>query len=68
MPTPRRICTRCGLIILGPLQVLEISRITHAEPECNRWLLCGDCGHAITNYLKCRPATLERLELAEVAR
>lgn len=60
---PRRCCSRCGLVVLGPLTVLEISRVSHRAPECHRWVLCGTCGDSIRNYLAAGPALLERLEL-----
>ena len=51
----RRCCDHCGLIILGPVSVVEISRLTHQEPECERFILCGECADAVRAYLVCRP-------------
>lgn len=65
MADARKCCTRCGLVILGPLTILEVSRIAHRSPECKRWLLCVDCADAIRNYLSVRPDMLDRLEPAE---
>jgi len=51
----RRCCGRCGSAILGPLSVVEVSRLAHRGPECERWLLCDGCASAIRSYLGPRP-------------
>jgi hypothetical protein len=39
--------------------VVEISRVHHREPEMTRWVVCGDCGSAIANYLTAEPLLME---------
>ena len=47
----RRCCGRCGSAILGPVVVIEISRLTHRGAEMERWVLCCGCCDAIRAYL-----------------
>jgi hypothetical protein len=42
-----RCCARCGSAILGPLSVVEVSRIAHRGAQMDRWLLCCGCCDAI---------------------
>jgi hypothetical protein len=52
---PARFCERCSMIIMGPVSVVEISRLTHREPELERQILCADCCSAVRSFLACRP-------------
>jgi hypothetical protein len=55
-PPPAKCCSRCGAAIIGPVIVLEISRIAHRGPDCSKWLLCAGCCDAISQYLGARRA------------
>jgi hypothetical protein len=50
-PAPAKCCHRCGSIILGYVQVLELARLTHRGPECESHTLCDGCASAIRSYL-----------------
>lgn len=54
MPTPKW-CQRCAGLIVGPVHVVELSRLTHAGPELERTITCGDCAAAVREYLRVRP-------------
>jgi hypothetical protein len=54
----RKCCDRCSAITLGPVSVVEISRLAHREPEPERILLCSECADSIRAYLLARPEVL----------
>jgi hypothetical protein len=48
-------CDRCGLVIIGPVHVVDVSRLTHRGPELEVYRLCGDCCDAVRAFLTTRP-------------
>jgi hypothetical protein len=55
----RRCCDRCGSVILGPAQVIELCRQTHRGEQLERFVLCGDCEDAVRALLATRPEPIE---------
>lgn len=64
----RQCCRRCGAAILGPVHVVELSRLTHEGPECQAFVICSGCGDAIRAYLTRRPEVLDPNKLHTVTR
>ena len=52
---PAKCCARCGIIILGYVQILELCRLTHRGADMERYILCCGCCDAIRSYLGARP-------------
>ena len=55
----RRCCDRCGQIILGPVQMIELCRQTHHAEQLERFVLCSDCMDAVRSFLAVRPEPIE---------
>jgi hypothetical protein len=55
----RRCCDRCGSIILGPVQVNELSRQSHRDAELERSVVCSDCADAVRVFLASRPEPMD---------
>ena len=55
----RRCCDRCGSIILGPVQVIELSRQSHRGAELDRTVVCSDCADAVRVFLATRPEPMD---------
>jgi hypothetical protein len=55
----RRCCDRCGSIILGPVQVIELSRRSHRGAELERTVVCSDCADAVRVFLATRPEPID---------
>jgi hypothetical protein len=55
----RRCCDRCGSIILGPVQVIELSRQSHRGAELERSVVCSDCADGVRVFLATRPEPVD---------
>ena len=55
----RRCCDRCGAIILGPVQMIELCRQTHRGETLERFVLCADCADAVRAFLATRPEPID---------
>jgi hypothetical protein len=55
----RRCCNRCGSIILGPVQVIELCWQTHRGETLERLVLCTDCADGVRAFLAVRPEPIE---------
>jgi hypothetical protein len=47
-------CSHCGSIIIGAVEVVEVSRRGPAGPEFGRFLLCRDCANEVLHFLRRR--------------
>jgi hypothetical protein len=55
----RHCCDRCGSVILGPVQAIELCRQTDRAEQLERFVLCGDCADAVRAFLAVRPEPIE---------
>lgn len=62
----RRCCDRCGTIIMGHINIIDVSRMTIRGPDFESWRVCSECADAVRAFLTAAPAELARLEPVEI--
>jgi hypothetical protein len=55
----RSFCDRCGSIILGPVQAIELCRQNHGGENLEKLVRCTDCSDGVRAFLAVRPEPIE---------